>query len=106
MNLRSQLRPSSWSVRSHEILDDKGYPIGRIQCLSSEVISVFRCGTLELAINELNIVYCSYKGVLQHLQVSVSFLIRTDPVYAQGLSVGDGCFNMFRVEARKIHHRE
>eukprot|EP00061_Rhincodon_typus_P008648 g31446.t1 len=27
-----------------------------------------------------------------------------DPVYAQGLSVGDGFFNMFRVEAREVQH--
>eukprot|EP00061_Rhincodon_typus_P003919 g21296.t1 len=68
-------------LQSREVLDDKGYPIGHIPCLSSEeVIMVFRCGTSELEIDELSIVSCSYEGILQHLQVSVSFLlIRTDP---------------------------
>eukprot|EP00061_Rhincodon_typus_P001323 g14452.t1 len=75
-------------------------------CLSSEeIITVFRCGLLELVIDELSIVSYSYEGVLRHLQVSVLFLlIQTDPLYAQGLSVGDGCFNMFRVKVGEVQH--
>eukprot|EP00061_Rhincodon_typus_P004988 g23896.t1 len=94
MNPRSQLRPSSW-VPNLAI------------SLCSEVIMVFCCGTSELAIDELSIVSCSYEGILQHLHVSVSFLlIRTDPVYAKGLSMGGGCFNMFKVEAREMQYCE
>eukprot|EP00061_Rhincodon_typus_P004954 g23811.t1 len=67
---------------SQEVLDDEGYPIRCIPRLpSEEVIMVFRCGTLELVIDELSIISRSYGGILQHLQVSVScLLIRTDPV--------------------------
>eukprot|EP00061_Rhincodon_typus_P008039 g30295.t1 len=32
--------------------------------------------------------------------------IAADPVYAQAMSIGDGFFNMFRVEAREVQHRE
>eukprot|EP00061_Rhincodon_typus_P002548 g17860.t1 len=68
---------------SQEVLDIKGYPIRSIPYLSfEEVIVVFRRGTSELAIDELSIVSCSYEGILQHLLVSVSFLlIQADPVY-------------------------
>eukprot|EP00061_Rhincodon_typus_P012520 g38303.t1 len=58
---------------SQEILDDERCSIGCIQCLSSEeVITIFRCGMLELVIDELSIVSRSYEDVLQHLQVSVA----------------------------------
>eukprot|EP00061_Rhincodon_typus_P008432 g31028.t1 len=65
-----------------EVLDNKGQPIRRILCLSSEeVITVSRCGTLELTIDELSIVSCSHGGVLQLFQVSSFLLIRSDSVY-------------------------
>eukprot|EP00061_Rhincodon_typus_P008518 g31202.t1 len=70
-----------------------------------ELITVFCCGKLELVINELSMVYHSNEAVLQHLQVSAAFLlIRTFLMYAQGLSIEDGLFNTFRVEAREVQH--
>eukprot|EP00061_Rhincodon_typus_P004934 g23762.t1 len=73
----------------HQI--SKGFPmlIACTECEAKqwEVITFFCCGTLELVIDELSIVSCSYEGVLQHLQVSVSLLlIRTDPMYAKKMS--------------------
>eukprot|EP00061_Rhincodon_typus_P005944 g26070.t1 len=60
-------------LRSGEVLDNEGYTIGLILCLSSEeVIVVFPCGTLELTNDELSIVSCSYEGIFQNLQVSSS----------------------------------
>eukprot|EP00061_Rhincodon_typus_P003727 g20829.t1 len=54
-------------LHSQELLGDKGHPIGYIPCLSSEeVITVFCCGTLELAIDELSITSRSYDAILQH----------------------------------------
>eukprot|EP00061_Rhincodon_typus_P010382 g34625.t1 len=39
----------------------------------------FRCGMLEQVIDELSIVSHPYEGILQHLQVSITFLlIQTD----------------------------
>eukprot|EP00061_Rhincodon_typus_P018996 g48414.t1 len=44
-------------LRSWEVLDDEGHPIRHILCLSSEdVITVFRCGMVKVAVDELNIV--------------------------------------------------
>eukprot|EP00061_Rhincodon_typus_P004356 g22382.t1 len=47
---------------SGEVLDNEGYSIGLILCLSSEeLIAVFRCGMSELVIDELSIVSRSYE---------------------------------------------
>eukprot|EP00061_Rhincodon_typus_P016861 g45293.t1 len=54
-------------LRSREGLDDEGYSISHVLCLSSEeVVAVFRHGTSELVINELSIVSSSFEGILQN----------------------------------------
>eukprot|EP00061_Rhincodon_typus_P012042 g37502.t1 len=56
-------------LQSQKVLDKEGYPIGRILCLSSEVvIMVFCYGRSRTAIDELSIGSCSCGRVLQHFQ--------------------------------------
>eukprot|EP00061_Rhincodon_typus_P001005 g13418.t1 len=51
-------------------------------CLLRKSLRFFAVACWEQAIDELSIISCSYEGVLQHLQVSVLFLLfRADPVY-------------------------
>eukprot|EP00061_Rhincodon_typus_P002064 g16521.t1 len=92
------------SLHSWEVPDGEANPILHIPCLSSEeVITIYRYAISELVFNELSIVSCSYEGVLQHLQVSVS----SEQIMCMlGLSVGDGYFNMFRMEAGEVQHCE
>eukprot|EP00061_Rhincodon_typus_P018947 g48342.t1 len=69
-NVMKAVKNMEWFPCFREVLDDKGYPISRIPCLpSEEVITVFHCGPSELVINELSIIFSSYEGILQHLQM-------------------------------------
>eukprot|EP00061_Rhincodon_typus_P012820 g38797.t1 len=64
---------------SGEVLDDEGYPISRVLCLSSEeVVAVFCCGMTELAIDKLSIrwseVLCNKEVMLELVHENVGVL--------------------------------